>query len=94
MALAPTFRDDFRESLYRLVGALTATNVTVVMTAETPLERVSFVTDDIIVQRYVEIAGELRSMLTVVKMRGSAHSRHSRAYEITARGAVVTDAGE
>jgi circadian clock protein KaiC len=94
MALAPTFRDDFRESLYRLVGALTATGVTVVMTAETPLDHVSFVTDDIIVQRYVEIAGELRPMLTVVKMRGSAHSRHSRAYEITARGAVVADAGE
>ncbi|HTD61644.1 MAG TPA: ATPase domain-containing protein, partial [Gemmatimonadaceae bacterium] len=93
VALAPTFRDDFRESLYRLVGALTATGVTVLMTAETPLERVSFVTDDIIVQRFVEIAGELRPMLAVVKMRGSSHSRDYRAYEITARGAVVADAG-
>jgi circadian clock protein KaiC len=97
VALAPTFREDFRESLYRLVGALTAIGVTVVMTAETPtspassttLERVSFVTDDIIVQRYVEIAGELRPVLAVVKMRGSRHSRDYRAYEITARGAVV-----
>ncbi|HWZ59256.1 MAG TPA: ATPase domain-containing protein [Gemmatimonadaceae bacterium] len=97
VALAPTFREDFRESLYRLVGALTATGVTVVMTAETPgtiassvtLERVSFITDDIIVQRYVEIAGELRPVLAVAKMRGSAHSRDYRAYEITARGAVV-----
>ena len=97
VALAPTFREDFRESLYRLVGALTATGVTVVMTAETPaspassvtLERVSFITDDIIVQRYVEIAGELRPVLAVVKMRGSRHSRDYRAYEITARGAVV-----
>jgi len=33
-------------------------------------------------------------MLTVVKMRRSAHSRSQRAYEITARGAVVADAGE
>jgi circadian clock protein KaiC len=97
LALAPTFREDFRESLYRLVGALTATGATVVMTAETPgspaasamLERVSFITDDIIVQRYVEIAGELRPVLAVVKMRGSQHSRDYRAYEITARGAVV-----
>jgi circadian clock protein KaiC len=97
VALAPTFREDFRESLYRLVGALTAAGVTVVMTAETPgtpassvtLERVSFITDDIIVQRYVEIAGELRPVLAVVKMRGSQHSRDYRAYEITARGAVV-----
>ncbi len=97
VALAPTFREDFRESLYRLVGALTATGVTVVMTAETPafpatnvtLERVSFITDDIIVQRYVEIAGELRPVLTVVKMRGSQHSRDYRTYEISARGAVI-----
>ncbi len=97
VALAPTFREDFRESLYRLVGALTATGVTVVMTAETPafpttsvtLERVSFITDDIIVQRYVEIAGELRPVLVVVKMRGSQHSRDYRTYEIGARGAVI-----
>src|SRR6185295_226910 len=61
IALAPTFRVDFRESLYRLVGALTGTGVTVLMTAEVievypavrfTNERVSFVTDDIIVQRY------------------------------------------
>jgi circadian clock protein KaiC len=97
VALAPTFREDFRESLYRLVGALTATGVTVVMTAETPpfpaasttLERVSFITDDIIAQRYVEIGGEARPVLAVVKMRGSQHSRDYRAYEITGRGAVV-----
>jgi circadian clock protein KaiC len=97
VALAPTFREDFRESLYRLVGALTATGVTVVMTAETPttpasgatLERISFITDDIIVQRYVEIAGELRPVLAVVKMRGSQHSRDYRAYDITPRGAVI-----
>jgi len=97
VALAPTLHEDFRESLYRLVGALTAMGVTIVMTAETPaspassvtLERVSFVTDDIIVQRYVEIAGELRPVLAVVKMRGSSHSRDYRAYEITAHGAVV-----
>jgi circadian clock protein KaiC len=97
VALAPTFREDFRESLYRLVGALTAAGVTVVMTAETPafpatsvtLERVSFITDDIIVQRYVEIAGELRPVLAVVKMRGSQHSRDYRAYEIGPRGAVI-----
>jgi len=97
VALAPTFREDFRESLYRLVGALTAAGVTVVMTAETPafpatnatVEQVSFITDDIIVQRYVEIAGEARPVLAVVKMRGSHHSRDYRAYEITARGAVI-----
>lgn len=98
IALAPGFRQDFRESLYRLVGALTATGVTVVMTAETigsfpdvgfTSERVSFITDDIIVQRFVEIRGELRRVLAVVKMRGSDHSREFRTYEVTAKGAVI-----
>jgi circadian clock protein KaiC len=98
IALAPTFRADFRESLYRLVGALTATGVTVVMTAEVvpgqadvrfTSEKVSFVTDDIVAQRYVEIDGELRTVVAVVKMRGSQHSREFRFYEITSAGAVV-----
>ena len=98
VALAPAFREDFRESLYRLVGALTATGVTVFMTVETTgshsdlgftTERVSFITDDIIVQRFVEIAGELRRVLAVVKMRGSEHSHEFRTFEVTAKGAVV-----
>ncbi len=58
IALAPAFRQDFQESLYRLVGALTATGVTIFMTTEIAggypdssftTERVSFITDDIIV---------------------------------------------
>lgn len=98
VALAPTFREDFRESLYRLVGTLTATGVTVFMTAEVSegfpstrftSEKVSFITDEIIVQRYVEIEGELRRVTAVIKMRGSDHSHEFRAYEITAKGVVI-----
>jgi len=98
IALAPTFRLDFRESLYRLVGALTATGVTVLMTAEVievfpeirfTNERVSFVTDDILVQRYVEIDGRLEKVLAVVKMRGSTHSTDFRVYDLTPSGAVI-----
>jgi circadian clock protein KaiC len=101
IALAPAFRDDFRESLYRLVGALTATGVTVFMTTEVvgvqntlnfTTERVSFITDDIIVQRQVEIDGELQKVLVIVKMRGSEHSREFRKYDINAQGAVVSGA--
>jgi len=101
IALAPTFREDFRESLYRLVGSLTATGVTVVMTDEVlqgqadvrfTSEKVSFITDDIVAQRYVEIDGELRTVVVVVKMRGSQHSREFRFYEITPAGAVVGEA--
>lgn len=98
IALAPAFREDFRESLYRLVGALTAAGITVIMTEEVvegypglrfTSARVSFITDDIIMQRFVEIRGELRKVLAVIKMRGSRHSPEFREYEITAAGAVV-----
>ena len=100
VALAPTFREDFRESLYRLVGTLTATGVTVFMTAEVPegfadvrftSEKVSFITDEIIVQRYVEIEGELLRVMAVIKVRGSDHSHEFRTYTITANGVVVGD---
>jgi circadian clock protein KaiC len=98
VALAPTFREDFRESLYRLVGALTASNVTVLMTLEAVAtwsedgftgERVSFITDDIVVQRYVESEGALQKVLAVVKMRRSQHSERFWSYRLTPGGAVI-----
>jgi circadian clock protein KaiC len=52
-------------------------------------EKVSFITDEIIVQRYVEMEGELRRVMAVVKMRGSNHSHEFRMYEVTAKGIVV-----
>jgi circadian clock protein KaiC len=98
VALAPGFRKDFRESLYRLVGALTATGVTIFMTTEIvgeyphvqfTSEKVSFITDDIIIQRSVEIDGQLRRVLAIHKMRGSDHSHDFLTYEITERGAAI-----
>ena len=100
IALAPTFREDFRESLYRLIGALTGLGVTIYSTVELltshdmfPLTgyQISFLTDDIINQRFVEIEGELRRVLTVAKMRGSNHSREFRAYDITDTGVLIRD---
>ena len=98
LALAPSFREDFRESLYRMFGALVDLGVTIVMTAEltdsyTELRLsphgISFLTDGIILQRYVELDGELRKVMTVVKMRGFDHDKHLRMYEITADGMVI-----
>jgi circadian clock protein KaiC len=101
LALAPTFREDFRESLYRMVGALTGSGVTVLMTAEvansfTDLNfspnLVSFLSDNIILQRYVEIEGVLRKVMAVVKMRGSDHSKELRSYNVGEHGVVVGEA--
>ena len=98
MALAPGFREDFRESLYRMIAALTGAGVTILTTVEiedsfTQLElshyTISFLTDDIIRLRYVEIDGQLRKVLVVVKMRGGNHSKDIREYVITDDGVVI-----
>lgn len=98
MALAPGFRADFRESLYRMIGALTGAGITVLSTVEVedtftsmPFSHyaISFLTDDIIRLRYVEIDGQLRKMIVVIKMRGGNHSKDIREYVITDKGVVV-----
>jgi len=100
MALAPSFRTDFRESLYRMIFALTAIGITILSTLEMPETftelsfssySISFLTDDIIRMRYVEIDGELCQIMMVVKMRRTAHSREIRKYWITTDGIVIGD---
>jgi len=100
MALAPGFREDFRESLYRMIGALTRAGVTILTTVEVEDKftemalshyTVSFLTDDIIRMRYVEIDGQLRKVIVVIKMRGGNHSKDIREYVITNKGVVVID---
>jgi circadian clock protein KaiC len=98
MALAPGFRTDFRESLYRMIGALTGAGITILSTVEvedsfTALSlseyTISFLTDDIVRLRYVEIDGQLRKVMVVIKMRGGNHSKDIREYVITDGGVVV-----
>ena len=98
MALAPGFRTDFRESLYRMIAALTRLGVTIVSTVEieenfTSMKlsafSVSFLADDIVRLRYVSIDGQLRKMLVVVKMRRSEHSIDMVEYTITPKGVAI-----
>ena len=95
LALAPTFRPDFRESLVRMVSALAASGVSVLMTSEledryTDLRfspyGTAFLTDAIIVQRYIELESHLRRVMAVVKVRGSAHSHELREFTIDKNG--------
>jgi circadian clock protein KaiC len=98
MAISPGFREDFRESLYRLVGVLTNLGVTVMMTLEIedaytelrlgPREQ-AFLTDAIILQRYIELEGKLQRVMTVIKVRASDHSKELRLYDIHSRGITV-----
>lgn len=95
LGLAPTFRADFRESLLGLVTALARAGVTVLMTSEledryTDLRfspyGAAFLTDAIIVQRYIEVDSQLLRVMAVVKVRASNHSNDLRQYTIGSGG--------
>jgi circadian clock protein KaiC len=98
LALAPEFSEDFRGSLYRMIAELTGRGVTVLMTSEledrytdlrfSPFGS-AFLADAIIVQRYIEIAGQFKRVFSVVKVRGSEHSKDIRLFEITDKGIVI-----
>ena len=101
LALAPTFRIDFRETLLRLVSALAVEGVTVLMTSEledryTDLRfspyGTAFMTDAIIVQRYIEVDSRLRRVMAAVKVRGSMHSDELREYTVGAGGIEIGEA--
>jgi circadian clock protein KaiC len=100
LALAPTFREDFRESLSRMVTALAGTGVTVLMTSEledryTELRfspyGTAFLTDAIIVQRYIEVDSRLQRVMAVVKVRASAHANELRVFSIHDDGIHIGD---
>jgi circadian clock protein KaiC len=98
LALAPEFSEDFRGSLYRMIAELTGMGVTILMTSEledrytdlrfSPFGS-AFLADAIIVQRYIEIAGQFKRVISVVKVRGSEHSKDIRFFEITDEGIVI-----
>jgi len=98
LAIAPTFREDFRESLFRMVAVLSGLGVTVLMTSELEDRYIdlrfspygsAFLTDAIIVQRYIEVESCLQRVMSVVKVRASVHSTEIRRFEITDDGIVI-----
>ena len=98
LALASVFREDFRESLYRMIAVLTGMGVTVLMTSELEdryeVLRFSsygnaFLADAIIMQRYVEIGGQFKRVISVVKVRASAHSKDIRFFDIGPDGFTI-----
>lgn len=98
LALAPEFSEDFRGTLYRMIAELTSMGVTILMTSEledrytdlrfSPFGS-AFLADAIVVQRYIEIEGQFKRALSVVKVRGSAHSKDIRLFDITEEGIII-----
>ncbi|MBI5531701.1 MAG: AAA family ATPase [Deltaproteobacteria bacterium] len=97
-ALPQTEQPELVEGLYRLCANLTARGLVVMLTTEVPDsfggirlsgQGLSFLSDNAILLRYVEIAGELRRALIIVKMRTSKHEGTLREYRIDAQGIVL-----
>ncbi len=101
-AIGNSFPEEiFKSFAKRLNGYLKSQNVTTFLTSATATfmgattlteSHLSTMVDNIIMLRHVEIQGELKLVLNVVKVRGSAHSKGLRGYDITSKGIVIGQA--
>ena len=90
----------YRDHLVVLLGLLKDNGITSIITSEMPElfgafkitnSGTSFIVDNIIIMRYVEIASEMHKAISVLKMRGSQHEKGIRRFKITGKGIVVMD---
>jgi circadian clock protein KaiC len=91
-------KDEFGEFAKTLNGYLKSRDVTTFFTSATSTltgsaalseGELSTMTDNIIMLRHIEMDGQLRLVLNIIKARGSAHSKDLRVYDITADGLAI-----
>ncbi len=70
-------------------GLFTATTPTLVGGTSVTETHISTMTDSIILLRYVEILGEMRRGLMILKMRGSRHDKDIREFSIDHKGMSI-----
>lgn len=88
----------FREFIIGLTSFVKTEQIAALFTATTPTllgggsvteGHISTLTDSIILLRYVETRGQVKRGIAVLKMRGSAHDRDIRMFEIDSTGMHV-----
>ena len=91
----------FREFVISLTSFIKHQEITGLFTATTPTllggssvteAHISTLTDSIILLRYVEMYGEMRRGLTVLKMRGSQHDKNIHEFSIDQTGMHIGNA--
>jgi circadian clock protein KaiC len=96
--LAPEFRDDLRLSVFRTLSMLARRGVSAMVMVgfednrpdmRFSIDNICFLADAVLTMRYAEVAGRLCKFMTVVKVRGVAHSNEVRGYRITDQGLEV-----
>ena len=91
-------RRAFRQFMMGVTAILKSRQITGIMTATTPsllggdsitMSHISTLTDSIILLRYVEVYGEIKRGITVLKMRGSTHDKEIREIKIDSSGMQI-----
>ncbi len=72
--------------LKEIAGLFTSTTKTLLGGESITETHISTLTDAIVVLRYVEMHGEMRRGITIIKMRGSNHEKEIREYVISKNG--------
>lgn len=75
-----------------IAGVFTATTPTLMGGISSTEAHISTLTDSIILLRYIEIYGEMRRGITILKMRGSTHGKEIREFTIDGRGMHIGQA--
>ena len=71
---------------HEVAGLFTSTTPTLMGGTSVTESHISTITDTIILLRYVELFGEVRRGLVVLKMRGSRHEKNIREFTINGEG--------
>jgi circadian clock protein KaiC len=99
MSLGVPSERRFKEMIYAITKHLRAIGITSMMTVETPQllgsaqltgEGVSFISDNVIQLRYIEIEGRLERAISVLKARGIHHESELRSMTIDRGGIQIT----
>jgi circadian clock protein KaiC len=87
----------YKDYVYSLVNSFRQNGITSMLTSEIPEifgsfvvseYGISFVADNVVLLRYVEMGGRISRAMSVLKMRGSNHSKEVREYQIESHGGV------
>jgi circadian clock protein KaiC len=90
----------FKDYTYSLANFFRAQGVTSLLTNEIPElfgtmtlseHGISFIADNVILLRYVELASQITRAISILKMRGSDHDKSLREYRITSAGLEVLE---
>ncbi len=90
----------FKDYVYSLVSYFRGQGITSLLTNEIPelfgslqlsSAGISFISDTVVLLRYVEVESAVTRAISVLKMRGSDHDKSLREFRITSEGMEILD---